>query len=251
MKTLKTPPRAVRLLCAGLCCLLLNACSTRGRTGDPATAYLSPARLNVALRAESSDSPHAQAIAGELPARLQSTLVADGFLIDESRPMLRVNVRVDADEEDRTGNYVTLNTRAQAQVVSEYEPRRPVLASRSFTVEGRRTRGEDAARRDAAEALASQHLGPFLGEALSRGAERLVVQTVEVSFPRLFGPNPRLYPATFVREVGRMEGVFDCVLVEQDVPGRRAVFRIVHHRDAFPEGLETALQLNPNLNLKF
>jgi hypothetical protein len=247
-----------RTLSVILFCAVLSACSTRKPDarrqleGDNAArAYLSPDRLNVALRTESSGSPHADAIAGELPSRLQSTLVGEGFRIDESRPMLLVTVRVDAEEEDRTGNYYTLNARALAQVVSEYEPQRPVLASRTFTVEGRRTRGQAAAQRDAAEKLASEHLRPFVGEALRRGAERLVVQTIEISFPRFFGPDQRSYPDLFVREVAAIDGVLDCLLVEQDLPGRRAVFRIVHSREAFPQGLETALHLNDALRLRF
>ena len=261
MKTMTDSKHPGRTAFALLVCVILSACATPGprrptassqlEGGNAASAFLRPDRLNVALGTESSGSPHADAIAGELPSRLQSALVGGGFRIDESRPMLRVTVRVDADEEDRTGNYYTLNARATAQVVSEYEPERPVLASRSFVVEGQRTRGEAAARRDAAEALASEHLGPFVSEALHRGAERLVVQTVEMTFPRILGPDQRTYPDVFVREVSAMDGVFDCVLVEQDLSERRTVFRIVHRRDAFPQGLETALQLNSNLKLRF
>lgn len=237
---------------------LFTGCATTGsasRGGDggtvDASGLIGPGRLNVGMEIEARpDSEQARAVAALLPASLEAELLEEGFRLDNRKSLLMVNVGVSVDALDRTGNYYTLNGRAEARVTASYDPAQPVLASRQVAVEGNRTLGETTALQALGTSLAAK-LGPVVREAARVGAENLVAQTVSVRLPRLAMGTFQEYPARFVREVGSLSGVMLVELLESDRAERSHHFTIVHHPDAFPEGLPAALTSRTPLNIRF
>ncbi len=228
--------------------------TTGGHNGiEPAdpSAFLGPGQLNVGMQIQAvPDTPQGRSLAAQLPARLESALLEEGFQLDRRNAMLMVVIDVEVDTFDQTGNYFTLNGAAETRVTAEYDPRRPVLAVRRVEAEGKRTLGESAAIRDLGNDLAGS-LGPMIRESVRSGAENLTAQKITITIPRLRMRGFDAYPNEFIAAVREMDGVLMVQLTGRNREARQLTFSILHLSDAFPEGLETALGIHPDLNIRF
>jgi hypothetical protein len=233
-----------RALMVILLSLLASACATTKHQADMTTQtgelFLAPGRINVSLNAQSDENTHSQAVKAEVEKDLRLELVQKGYRMDDSRVMLEVKVDVNVEPLDVTGNYVTLNGEARLEVVGAYDPDRPVLGAETVSVEGSRTLGEAKAYSAMSREM-SKSLSKALGAALANGAKQVRSVTVTVTLGWLSFEDARAYPGIFVKEVSKLDGVIDCVLLENDVEQRTSTYQVVQEAEAFPQGFETVL----------
>lgn len=218
------------------------------RTGDPAGAEVftpssAAAQLNLDLRARSrGDTP--DSVVSEVRNEVAGALAADRFHVTSNNPDLVIDLAVETELLDRSGNYYVYQGVSDSRVLRRGDSE--VIASRIVETRGDRRLGEAQALRTLGTGL-GRETGDWLREALTVDAVGIAANDIEIIVPRTTRFTD--YGRLFVEEARNTPGIVSCVLIDQDRSRRALTFRVVYFPREIPEGVLNRLAANPRLNL--
>jgi len=240
---------------AGVLGLLAAGCATRGTLGPAApggtekiaatASDTQVKRINLAVTARSGGGADDLAAASAVRDAVQGVMAAEGFVLNDGRPALRVDIRSEARPFDVSGEYARYEGSAEAIV--ERVRGAKLLGRQTFAVRGERKLGMAEARQAATEQL-GREVAAWVAGACEPVRVELAANHIAIRRPWLSRNDPA-YARMFVEKVSALDGVTSCELVEQDYDGRRMVFAVTFYRDAFPGGLLNRLAAIRELNL--
>lgn len=242
---------------AGLLLALLTACQSPpvvspadpGRTGDPVAAEVftpssALAQLNIDLQARGRGETPSSVVA-EVRNEVAGALAANRFHITANNPDLILDLAVETELLDRSGNYYVFRGIADSRVLRRGDSE--VIANRILETRGERRLGEPQALRALGTEL-GRDTADWLRSTLTVDATGIAANDIEISLSR----STRIdeYSRLFIQEARNTPGIISCVLIDQD-PSRRAVtFRVVYFPREIPEGVLNRLSANPRLTLR-
>lgn len=205
--------------------------------------------LRVRFRAV---APGAGVLAQALTARVEGTLLDAGYLLErDGEADVEAVASVRAKERNARGSRTAWS--ADADVAVSQAARgaggdSEKVARSWMDVRGGTARGTDDAQKRLAERLANE-IAPFTGEAVRRVGENLRRVEVTVQHAWTGEAEANRYPATFIKTVGRMRGVYRCKVLSMD-ERKGMCAEVLYDARAFPEGFVNRLKTEPGLGLE-
>lgn len=203
-----------------------------------------------------AEKPLGVQIARRTVQGVQKELMEVGLQVSDRQGDVQVKFTTEAEKFDRSGNYYVYAGRANGDVRLRAGGGSPesLIGNLDAQARGERKLGEDDALASLAEALGARLSEQIINYAPAvRDQIKAESITIRLSWlQRRARSDVALaeYAALFVQTVGKMSGVLDCRLQEQDPAAGSAQFRVVYLRDAFPQGFNNALLQQPDLKLK-
>jgi hypothetical protein len=181
----------------------------------------------------------ARPLGEQLVQAVNGKLAEQGYVCRPSEPDVVVSLDVSCTEFDRSGSFVRYDGRVQGSVTQQADGK--LLSSETVAVTGERALGGEKAMASLRAALTTRTV-----EWVTRscGPTRIPLVASEFTVKRAYltGAQPAFVEA-FVRCVGAMKGVVSCRLVREDHDQRIFTFRVLHQRDAYPQGILNAIIL--------
>lgn len=239
---------------------LLSGCATRGTVtsprasgapGQPRAAAVAEMRyLNLSVGANGSNRDGV-VVAGLLQQKMANNLASQGLVIsDASSSDVRLNLNVQAEPFDQSGNYYVYDAELTASAILSAGQRARPLGINTFKVRSERKLGKADALRSASDVLSKQST-PWCLDAVSPASCGLLANDVTVRIPWFKTRTGQAkYARDFIQTVSGMGGVVTCRVMEHDYNAKTVVFRVVYFRDSFPAGLLNKLATKDRLNIK-
>jgi hypothetical protein len=203
--------------------------------GRIAEAQADPLQVQIDLSGD--DAPES------MKEPLADTLRQAGLKLDGPEPDLKVTIRFQATEFDRSGNYYVFD--GQAAVEARVAADQRLLDSKTFKLRAERQLGRDEAVAAVAAQLTAA-LTPWVKETLTHHSVGLAAVRLRVSLPTDVAP--ATYAPTLQAALAGLDGVL--ALQPQAKSGREATYRVLYIRDRQPNGIPRALAARPDLRLR-
>lgn len=203
---------------------------------------------------ESKENKESKIIANRIQTAAESGIIARGFSIYSDaaqKPEIVINLNVDGDIFDKSGNYYVVDSSVSGSISTFPGTTYGRLVEKKIfpVTRGDRVLGLDKAYSVSAD-KASALVSSWLTEKLT--AETLGVGVANISIRRraLRTSNDPKYLVEFIDKVSKVDGIYSCIIIEDDKINRTWKMHIVYDIAKFPAGVLNVLLGVKDLNLE-